>query len=1271
MLRRIGLVLVLLLLLAFAALVLTLRYSILPNIDQYHADIAALASRALGQAIEIGKIEAGWEGVGPYLNLSGIRVLDAQKRTTIALQSVHAEVSWQSLLSGELRLSSLEINEPDLLVKRDAQGKIHISGVSVDNTSTDSNSADLLLSQSRIMVRNAHISWLDEMRSSPMLTFDDVNLLIENRWSRHRFSMQARPPKELSSGLDVRGELYGSNFEEIAGWHGEIYTKLDYADIAAWRNWLPLPAYFRQGRGALRGWLGIEQGKPVSLTTDVALLNVQTRLDPDLPVLNIKTLNGKLGWRFVENGFAVSMKQTTLELQDGFVLKPTDASLRLENLQTPEKLGGEFSASLLELEGLSRLLDYIPLDKKIRAGFMHYAPRGNISNAWLQWQQRDGQPLQYQVKARFANLALQRVEDIPGFAGLSGEVDGSESKGSISLDSRNVAVDAPRWMQSALALDSLTAQAGWQSNGKGLEIRLRNLALVNDDVSARAYGSYQTLKDSPGVLDLNVQMTHVAVPKVARYIPLLALGHETRSWLNLSLLQGVSNDASVRIRGDLNDFPFAGSRKGLFRVHARATDVALEFDPAWPKIEHASAEFSIQGREISIQAAAATTLGNRLQNVRVEIPDMMADDPVMTIHGEAQAENRRALEYVQKSPIRGYLNGFTDSIKATGQGKLGLNLYYPFRADLPVKISGNYHFTDSEVEIDPQLPTLRRVNGDLQFTEYGASTKNIEAQVLGGPAKLLMDSKQDGSMNIRLHGRTDLAALRKANPLPVLERVSGNPGWNLEIAVQNKLSRIVLNSDMQGLQSALPAPLAKQAAEAIPLLVEIKDTAVDARSIKIQYGALLNAHLLQEKDEDNDWWIERGLVNFGNVAHQADRKGLWVIGTLPQVSLEGWGALSGLAAEKDDSPALELAGADFTIQKLTGFGSRINDLHVKAGMRSDMLVAQLASREINGEVNWQPSSETVGGRWYAKLKNLEWGLDNDEDKSPGQYTATKPSQVNTTDLPTLEMSIEKLIFKGRQLGRLELQTQQKPSEYLLNRLRLTNPDGVLNVDGKWNKSGSVEETRVNVKMDIANAGNVLARSGYPNTIKGGSGKMDAVLSWPNAPWLYDKEQLSGSLKIDTGSGQFLQIDPGAGKLLSILSLQALPKRIALDFDDVFSKGFEFDSIAGNASIKEGVMSTDNLKIEGSAAKVFMAGTVNLKTEQQDMRVHIVPTVGNSAALISALVATPVVGAGVYLASKILNDPLGQLVSFEYNISGSWTEPKVEKVEDKNKSTKSK
>ena len=1260
-LRRSVWVISVILTLAVAGLILTMRYSVLPDIEHFHKEITGAVSKALNLTIEIGKIEADWHGVGPHLRLSDIRILDKQLRTTLALQHVDVVVSWMTLLTGEVRLASLEIEQPDLMVKRDAQGILQISGIQLGGESSDNNFSNMLLNQSRIVVRGAHISWLDEQQAKPMLVFDQVNLLIENRWNFHRFAMRAIPPAELSSQLDVRGDFYGKSFDDMQSWSGEIFTQLDYADLPAWKTWLPLPLALTQGKGALRGWLGIEDGKINRITADLALVDVQTRLAADLPPLDIRVLSGRLGWKDVAQGFEISSRNFSLKLFNDFVLQPTDVFLSLKNMQDAQTSAGEVRANLLELDGLGKLLEYLPLERGIKDRFAEFSPQGKVSNLQAKWQSDKDKQLHYQVKAKFAEMSLQRVGKLPGFAGLTGEVDGNEVRGTLLLNSRNFKFDSPQFMPEPLAFDTISAQSNWQKDNDGFELNLRSFAAANADLAGTAYGSYHTLESSPGKLDFNVHLSRAFVPHASKYIPSIALGTATQAWLNKALLAGQSNDFNIRLKGNLNDFPFADNRKGIFRVSGRAKGVALEYVQGWPRIDNANVDFLLQGKVMEITTSTAMTAGINLKNVKVSIPDILSRDLVLSINGEAEAANARALEFIHSSPVRGYLGGLTDTVIADGNGKLNLKLDIPLNNSESIRVAGTYRFTDSEIELEKRLPTLRKVNGDLMFTEAGVNAQNIAAQILGGPARLDVVSGEGGAINIKVAGKANFGVLQQQNPLPILHKLSGEPLWNVEIGVKNKQTKVLVTSSLQGFQSDLPAPLSKRAGVYIPLRIEINNSSPTQIFSALQYGSLLNANLLQTRDVEGNWNIKRGIVNFGNVLQKADRDGLWVIGTLPLVSLEGWTGLTGTSAANADeeSAPINLAGADLVIQKLAGYGNTFNDLHIKANSRNGKLIAQLASREVNGEVTWQSDDN---GRLVARLKNLDISLPEGEPVQTAQTQAELPSKSEAViELPEIDLIVEKLNYKGRPVGKLELLAKQDEEVYQLDHLRLTNTDGVLTLDGKWKMSEDAPRTEVNVKSEISNAGNVLARSGFPDSLKNGSGKLEGSFSWAGAPAAFSTANLNGKLSLDTGKGQFLQIDPGIGKLLSILSLQALPKHITLDFEDVFSKGFEFDSIKGTADIKQGVITTDNLKLEGSAAKVNMQGQIDLNNETQNLHMRIVPTVGNSAALISAIVATPVVGAGVFLASKILGDPLGQLASFEYNVSGSWVDPKVEKA----------
>jgi len=232
----------------------------------------------------------------------------------------------------------------------------------------------------------------------------------------------------------------------------------------------------------------------------------------------------------------------------------------------------------------------------------------------------------------------------------------------------------------------------------------------------------------------------------------------------------------------------------------------------------------------------------------------------------------------------------------------------------------------------------------------------------------------------------------------------------------------------------------------------------------------------------------------------------------------------------------------------------------------------------------------------------------------------------------------------------------------LRRLHITNPDGDLLGDGVWHGTPGNTQTQINLLLEISDAGKILARSGYPNTVKNGSGKLTANLSWPGRPDEFSYATLNGSLKLDAGKGQFLKMDPGAGKLLSILSMQALPKHITtLDFTDVFSKGFQFDNIIGDAVIKNGVMDTQEFHIYGSAAKVALKGSVDLNHETQNLNVKVFPAIGDSVSLLAVFAINPAAGIAGLIADKLLGNPLDKLVSFEYNVTGTWSDPKVVKI----------
>lgn len=1231
--------------------IVVLRYWVLPDIEQHHDRIELSLSQAIGSPVTIGEIKADWRGLRPHLSFTDVRILDEQRQPALVLSRIRSSVSWMTLLAAELRLASLEIDRPELLIRRDAQGKLFIGGVALSRQGGDNDLSDWLLHQSNMVARDALIVWVDEQRTAPPLVLRQVELHIDNGlFDRHRFALRALPPAELATPLDVRGDFYGESFDDLAAWHGQLFTQLDYTDVTAWRPWLDLPDEFSRGRGALRGWLGVEGGKVAQVTLDLDLQGVVTRLAPDVPEMVVLWLRGRAAWKNAADELEVSTRHLAMRLDNGIELQPTDFYLRTVRVNGTPLASGVVRANLLHLETLAALSNFLPLDASLRARLGAYAPKGRVSNLEAEWQGGLEKPDSYRINGRFDDLALHRVGKMPGFSGLSMDVNGNETGGRLHINSRQLVVEAPDALREPLSFTTLTGQAGWKRKRGELLVTVDNVAVTNDDLAGNLYGSYRTQAGTLGILDLTVALTRGDVRRAARYTPLVALDREDNDWLNGAMLAGHTDDFRVRVKGNLSDFPLDGTEDALLEIGGRARGVVLEFDKAWPKVENIDGEFWIRGNKLEVKSDSATMMGARLGKLNVSIPDLMSEDLPLEIRGEADAASETFLQFIQQSPVRGYIDGFTDGMHAGGNAHLELFTRIPLLSNKPAQVAGKVSVQDNDIDLGRGVPWLRKVRGALAFTESGLKSEGVSAEILGGNATIDVRTEEGGVVHASARGRVNLDAMRRTDPHPLLGHLYGGAAWDARIVVVKKSAQLQINSNLVGIHSSLPQPFAKRAFEPMPLRVE-KDNVIDGQDVfTIQLGRVLNARLAR-REENGEMKIKRGMINFGGEGRWPERDGIWLVGRMPTLSLQGWGGL--LGAADDTSDGLPVAGANLVIGKATGFGMNIDDLRISADKRGEGIAAKLVSDEVNGEVEWQPRGE---GKVTARLQNLAWNEDGGAKAGPA-----KSSSISPDNLPSLQVAIENLQVKGKQVGRFELVGHPEGRDWRLRRLLITNPDGTLSGDGVWHGDEANARTSVNLLLDISDAGKILARSGYPNTVKGGSGRLAANVSWAGTPDEFNYATLSGSLNLDTGKGQFLKMDPGIGKLLGILSLQSLPKRITLDFNDVFSDGFQFDSIRGNARVSNGVLDTQDLQLNGSAAKVTMMGSVDLNRETQDLRVRILPTVGDSVSLLGAFAAGPAVGVGALLVNKVLGEPLDKLVSFEYNVGGTWSDPKVVKT----------
>ncbi|MFA5914550.1 MAG: AsmA-like C-terminal region-containing protein, partial [Burkholderiales bacterium] len=611
------------------------------------------------------------------------------------------------------------------------------------------------------------------------------------------------------------------------------------------------------------------------------------------------------------------------------------------------------------------------------------------------------------------------------------------------------------------------------------------------------------------------------------------------------------------------------------------------------------------------------------------------------------------LKFVAQSPVNELIGGVTANMGALGNGKLQLKLDLPLAHPAEVKVAGSYQMIANQVRIDPDWPPVTQVSGRLEFTDNSVNLRAINAQFLGGPVLVGIASQRDGSIAVNARGTLTATALQAALDEPLLRQLSGSTAWSSVMNFRRRGVSIVVESGLQGIVSTLPAPLAKPRAELLPLRFE-HTVATEERNgnwsgppsadrSTLDLGKIVRMEL-QRRRENGKMVIERGAIGL-NEAPRLPETGIVLNGNAPELDLDQW--LSALGGS--GGAPLPLTALSLKVGALDVYGKRLNDVSLRAGFHGSDWLANIDARELAGDVRWRSQGK---GRVSAQLSHFTF-----PDPTPGKL----PDDMPPKELPGLDIVADNLVVHGKKLGRLELAAANAGLDWRIEKLTLTTPESHLAADGLWQGTAAQQRTSVNLKLDVSDVGKYLQRIGYPGSMQRGSATLTGRLNWAGNPQSIDYPSLTGELSLIAEKGQFLKIEPGIGKLLGILSLQALPRRITLDFRDIFSDGFAFDTITGTAAVAKGVLHTKDFVMRGPSAQVGMSGDIDLAQETQALRVRVVPSVGDSLSVAGLMLANPIAGVASFLAQRLLKDPLGQAFAYEYNVSGTWADPKVEKV----------
>jgi uncharacterized protein YhdP len=290
----------------------------------------------------------------------------------------------------------------------------------------------------------------------------------------------------------------------------------------------------------------------------------------------------------------------------------------------------------------------------------------------------------------------------------------------------------------------------------------------------------------------------------------------------------------------------------------------------------------------------------------------------------------------------------------------------------------------------------------------------------------------------------------------------------------------------------------------------------------------------------------------------------------------------------------------------------------------------------------------------------------DEGQAPEQKPDKFPPPPK--GIPRISGYITHLQYGEHPLGKAEFEITGLQKGLHMQRLVLQGDNIRFNASGDWLYQRRKHITDINFELDSPDMGKLLQSFGYSAIISGGDMVARGGIEWNAPPSQFDLASLKGTMDLNVKNGSITRVKPGAGRLLGLFSLSALPRRLMLDFRDTFQEGLSFDRMQGQMKFRNGNAYTDALDIESPAAKIRVQGRTGLVDEDFDQYVTVVPQVGDTLPVAGGLLFGTQVGAVILFFEKLLGGQIDTASAQRYHITGSWEDPKIVPLVEKQAKT---
>ena len=1262
----------------------------LPDIGRYKGAVEAWAAREMENTVVVDSISAEWQGWIPSLSLRGVhlRSRDGAEKI-ISFDAATVEISplmslWKlQPVPRRIVISGLQVS-----VSRLADGALLVEGINVGQAhgGQENEFVKWLFGQDRIEVRETAILWVDHKLGEDPVHLTGVRLAIQTDGARSQVTGELTLPgkygENMRFALDATGAIWTSD------WSGEIYAAATQVNPDSWyREYRPQRITPAGGSADLELWSTWDKAKPVGVQGQVSYRDFVI-LSAD-ETLNVAEVSGRFrGEKLPGKDWHIALNLERLETENG-----AWPATNLE-LVVPAKPGQRFALSFDYLD----LADLMPL-----AAGMEFIPgpvRNMLDGASIRAGLRDGlvvydghpgsaTPLSYAFD--FRNLDADLGPDRPAAGSLSGRLRGSGNAARLTLDGTTGRFDIPGMYSDQLRFDRIDGTLSWSRTLPGWELRTDYFYVENDDMSLAVRGGFEIGEAQPSpYLDLIAEIRSRKMENMYRYMPYTDK-FRIREWMERSLHAGYADSAVAVMRGYANEYPFRNNNGQMSGI-VNLSQCIVEYSPHWPIVDNVDAEILFDNEVMTANFQRGSVFNAEIAGATGVIHDLTKRPKIVDLQGNVKGLEKDLEIFISQSPLaRDKILKYANQSLVAGNFDLDLDMVIPIKApQLQMTMAGKLNLEQARLVSGDSNVELEQVNGMVSFTRDSVFGRDLAALFAGQPVTLGMSGSRNSphkppAFTITGHSTDEFIIEQIAKRFPgaagfaagLGKNLSGETDWRARFSFEQDpeglVQKLVISSDLHGLALNLPRPLWKSTYER--RILTISKTLQETTPTAVRYEGGIQAKLYPGRDDT----LERLDIFLGNapLARPAG-PGVNLTGYTEKMLLGQW--RKAIATFQGPAPTGSKPGpapAGSKQESATGFfGSANVNIDLETGQLDflDQSFTDSSLQASRSKGNWRIAiqGENLEGEIYlpqvpSPENRIEINLDKLVINEAGDDKAAGKADPKT--VPPVRAEIADLTYGAHRLGSMRLTASPAAGGLSFEEILFEKPEMTISGVGVWERPLDRSRSKFTIDLTADKLHKMLDNFGYDTTaIKAGKTRISIDAGWEGSPDEFSLDKLAGTFGIRVKKGQLLEVSPAAGRLFGLLSIQTLPRRLTLDFTDLFGKGLAFDKITGSFNIANGNAYTNDLHLTGPSADVLISGRTGLSDQDYDQLVTVTPQIANNLPLASALLG-PVgigVGAALYLADNmfgLIDNNLNKMLSYQYTITGNWHNPKIEKVKD--------